>query len=139
MTNEVRGERTITLGGANGPFSVALTFGAMAALEAAFGVDNFEETKKTLFRIEKVAGAEGEADKERWYVNARNVLRFWEAVFEGNGLDRSIVAKSAGNPYDAATEAIALINSVYSTGLDGDRKDGSTSSPLAAGDAGASG
>ncbi len=135
MTNEIRGERAVRLG--TGTFDIALTFGAMAALESAFGLDNFEEVKKKLFRIERQG--EGDAAKERYFVNAANVLRFWEVVFKANDLEPAQVAKIAGDPYDAGTQAIALINSAYSTGLEGDRKDGSTSSPLAAADAGASG
>lgn len=104
MVNEVRGERVVTLGSKS--YVVALTLGAQAALESAFGVENFEEAFSKIGRLEPV---EGETDKARFFPNAANLLKLWTTILEANGRDASALSREAVNPYRAANEALELL------------------------------
>ena len=66
MANRARGEARITLGGKD--YGVALGLGALAELEDAFGVENFEEA----LNFEKLS--------------ARRLKTFLTAVLRGNGI-----------------------------------------------------
>jgi hypothetical protein len=66
MANRARGEAKITLGGKD--YGVALGLGALAELEDAFGVENFEDA----LNFEKLS--------------ARRLTKFVTAVLKGNGI-----------------------------------------------------
>ena len=67
MANRARGEAKITLGGKD--YGVALGLGALAELEDAFGVENFEEA----LNFEKLS--------------ARRLKIFLVAILKGNGVN----------------------------------------------------
>jgi hypothetical protein len=133
MINEVRGERSITLG--SKAYVVALTLGAQAALESAFGVENFEEAFSKIGRTEQV---EGDANKVRFFPSASNLLKLWQTIIEANGEDASALAREAINPYEAATQAFDLLRTTRETWFGADTPAG-TSAPLAVAPAGATG
>jgi hypothetical protein len=66
MANRARGEAKITLGGKD--YGVALGLGALAELEDAFGVENFEEA----LNFEKLS--------------AKRLRLFVQAILKGNGI-----------------------------------------------------
>lgn len=133
MINEVRGERAVTLGSKT--YVVALTLGAQAALEKAFGVENFEEAFTKIGRAEKV---EGDSDKARFFPNASALLKLWTTIIEANGGDAGALAREAVNPYDAATQAFDLLRSTRETWFGADAPAGENA-PLADAPAGATG
>lgn len=133
MVNEVRGERNVTLGSKS--YVVALTLGAQAALESAFGVENFEEAFSKIGRLEPV---EGETDKARFFPNAANLSKLWTAILEANGCDASSLSRESVNPYDAATQAYELLRTTRETWFGAEAQTGS-SAPLAGAPAGATG
>lgn len=133
MINEVRGERAVTLGSKT--YVVALTLGVQAALEKAFGVENFEEAFTKIGRAEKV---EGDSDKARFFPNASALLKLWTTVIEANGGDAGALAREAVNPYDAATQAFDLLRSTRETWFGADAP-ADENAPLADAPAGATG
>jgi hypothetical protein len=67
MANRARGEAKITLGGKD--YGIALGLGALAELEDAFGIENFEDA----LNFKKLS--------------ARRLKTFLTAVLKGNGVD----------------------------------------------------
>lgn len=113
MPNEIRGEREITLGSKT--ITVALTMGAIARIERAFGVDTFEEATPMLAKVV------GEGESARLFPNVGNVVKFWQAVCEAHGVkidfDRETI-----NPYDATAAAIDLIGAAREAWFAGTRE-----------------
>jgi hypothetical protein len=130
MANEIRGERTIVMAGRS--LDIALTMGALAELEARFGVD-FDQVGQYLFRRE--TSAEGLAYP---LPKARALVTFWRAVLGANGHDPALVDAAGVSPYALLRDALALIRFTQDDWFQSEREP-AANRPLAAGRGGATG
>ena len=130
MANEIRGERSLAIAGR--VVEVALTMGALAELEARFGVD-FDQVGQYLFRRE--TSEEGLAYP---LPKARALLTFWRAVLAANGHDPALVDEPGVSPYALLRDALALIRVTQDRWFQAEREP-SGERPLAARRAGAIG
>jgi hypothetical protein len=137
MTNRIRGEREVTLG--QGKYVVALTMGACAALEAEFGVENFEAVFPQLADMILEKDENGKPRTREFKPRARAIQRFWTAVLTANGHDASEIANQVVNLYAAAGAAFDLLNTTREAWFAGDAPATGNEGPLADAPAGGTG
>lgn len=95
MPNRARGEVAIKVGDAS--YTIALTLGALAAIEAEFSAEYAEDVFADVLSAEKV--------------NHTKLLRLLGAVFEANGHDAG--TPSSLLPDDMATLALDLLEQAF--------------------------
>lgn len=102
MTNKARGEVRVDLNGQS--IDLCLNLGALAAVEAEFGVDSFED----------VLGAEGRMTLyPGGSVSADRMARFLTAVVDANGYGDRSADVAALLPADLADMAMRLIAEAF--------------------------
>ncbi len=115
MVNRARGEARITLGGKD--YGVALGLGALAELEDAFGVENFEDA----LNFEKLS--------------AKRLKAFLTAVLKGNGVDVDAPEVVAGIARVTVPDFMAFVGDLMGASGLSERPEASAESddaPLAA-------
>lgn len=97
MANRARGEAGIEIGGKT--FVLALNLGALAAIEAEFNADSYEEVFADVLSSEKVS--------------AGKMKRLLTAIFDGNGIEDDAGRIDTLMPHDLARIGLDLLTLAF--------------------------
>jgi hypothetical protein len=113
---------------------------ACAALEAEFGVENFEEVFPLLGEVTRKDGeAADENGKFDFKPKHAALRRFWATVLKANGHDAAKFESELVNPFTAAGAAFDLLNATREAWFAGDAAASGDGAPLAGARAGGTG